>query len=314
MPGLWRRLPSRAAWCVMREDRRRVKTGLVVEGGGTKIAYTGGVLQCFLEQGIDIPYCVGISAGAMMLLPYVSRQPGRLRLTGVDAASQKDLIGLKPIMEEGSLFALEKTAQFIQEKMPLDYETFFSSPTQLDIGVYDMKTRKTRYYGKEYVDASDDLLIASCSLLLLSKPKQFDGNTVIDAGLTDMIPVSQALKAGCEKVIVVSTKEEGYRRKKVPWWQLMGARLVYHDPQITEDFRNRHIHYEEQWQIIHDLEKEGKALVLRPHQDYGITRYTTDREKLDAWFKLGYAETLERLGEIRAFLDPDRTSDRKEAM
>lgn len=313
MPGLWRRLPSRAVWCVMREDRR-VKTGLVVEGGGTKIAYTGGVLQCFLEQGIDIPYCVGISAGAMMLLPYVSRQPGRLRLTGVDAASQKDLIGLKPIMEEGSLFALEKTAQFIQEKMPLDYETFFSSPTQLDIGVYDMKTRKTRYYGKEYVDASDDLLIASCSLLLLSKPKQFDGNTVIDAGLTDMIPVSQALKAGCEKVIVVSTKEEGYRRKKVPWWQLMGARLVYHDRQITEDFRNRHIHYEEQWQIIHDLEKEGKALVLRPHQDYGITRYTTDREKLDAWFKLGYAETLERLGEIRAFLDPDRTSDRKEAM
>ncbi|WP_276927614.1 patatin-like phospholipase family protein [Faecalibaculum rodentium] len=298
----------------MREDRRRVKTGLVVEGGGTKIAYTGGVLQCFLEQGIDIPYCVGISAGAMMLLPYVSRQPGRLRLTGVDAASQKDLIGLKPIMEEGSLFALEKTAQFIQEKMPLDYETFFSSPTQLDIGVYDMKTRKTRYYGKEYVDASDDLLIASCSLLLLSKPKQFDGNTVIDAGLTDMIPVSQALKAGCEKVIVVSTKEEGYRRKKAPWWQLMGARLVYHDRQITEDFRNRHIHYEEQWQIIHDLEKEGKALVLRPHQDYGITRYTTDREKLDAWFKLGYAETLERLGEIRAFLDPDRTSDRKEAM
>ena len=298
----------------MREDRRRVKTGLVVEGGGTKIAYTGGVLQCFLEQGIDIPYCVGISAGAMMLLPYVSRQPGRLRLTGVDAASQKDLIGLKPIMEEGSLFALEKTAQFIQEKMPLDYETFFSSPTQLDIGVYDMKTRKTRYYGKEYVDASDDLLIASCSLLLLSKPKQFDGNTVIDAGLTDMIPVSQALKAGCEKVIVVSTKEEGYRRKKAPWWQLLGARLVYHDRQITEDFRNRHIHYEEQWQIIHDLEKEGKALVLRPHQDYGITRYTTDREKLDAWFKLGYAETLERLGEIRAFLDPDRTSDRKEAM
>lgn len=297
----------------MREDRR-VKTGLVVEGGGTKIAYTGGVLQCFLEQGIDIPYCVGISAGAMMLLPYVSRQPGRLRLTGVDAASQKDLIGLKPIMEEGSLFALEKTAQFIQEKMSLDYETFFSSPTQLDIGVYDMKTRKTRYYGKEYVDASDDLLIASCSLLLLSKPKQFDGNTVIDAGLTDMIPVSQALKAGCEKVIVVSTKEEGYRRKKAPWWQLMGARLVYHDRQITEDFRNRHIHYEEQWQIIHDLEKEGKALVLRPHQDYGITRYTTDREKLDAWFKLGYAETLERLGEIRAFLDPDRTSDRKEAM
>lgn len=289
------------------------KTGLVVEGGGTKIAYTGGVLQCFLEQGIDIPYCVGISAGAMMLLPYVSRQPGRLRITGVDAASQKGLIGLKPIMREGSLFALEQTARFIQEKAPLDYETFFASPTQLDIGIYDMETRKTMYYGKEYVDDSDDLLIASCSLLLLSKPKQFDGRTVIDAGLTDMIPVDQALKAGCDKLIVVSTKEEGYKRKKAPWWQLMGARMVYHDKQITDDFRRRHEHYEQQWQTVHDLEAQGRALVLRPHQDYGITRYTTDREKLDAWFKLGYAETLERLPQIRAFLADDPADDRKEA-
>lgn len=289
------------------------KTALVVEGGGTKIAYTGGVLQCFLEQGIDIPYCVGISAGAMMLLPYVSRQPGRLRITGVDAASQKGLIGLKPIMREGSLFALEQTARFIQEKAPLDYETFFASPTQLDIGIYDMETRKTMYYGKEYVDDSDDLLIASCSLLLLSKPKQFDGRTVIDAGLTDMIPVDQALKAGCDKLIVVSTKEEGYKRKKAPWWQLMGARMVYHDKQITDDFRRRHEHYEQQWQTVHDLEAQGRALVLRPHQDYGITRYTTDREKLDAWFKLGYAETLERLPQIRAFLADDPEDDRKEA-
>lgn len=121
-----------------------------------------------------------------------------------------------------------------------------------------------------------------------------------------MIPVDQALKAGCDKLIVVSTKEEGYKRKKAPWWQLMGARMVYHDKQITDDFRRRHEHYEQQWQTVHDLEAQGRALVLRPHQDYGITRYTTDREKLDAWFKLGYAETLERLPQIRAFLADDR--------
>lgn len=281
------------------------KNGLVVEGGGTKIAYTGGVLQCFLEQGIHFPYCVGISAGAMMLLPYVSRQPARLRITGVDAASQKGLIGLKPMLQEKSLFALEKTAQFIQEKAPLDYETFLSSPTELDIGIYDMETRKTMYYGKEYVNDSDDLVIASCSLLLLSQPRKFDGRTVIDAGLTDMIPVDQALKSGCDKLVVVSTKEDGYKRKKAPWWQVMGAKIVYHDDKITDDFRNRHLNYEKQWETIHDLEAEGRVLVLRPHQDYGITRYTTDREKLDAWYKLGYAETLERLPQIRAFLQED---------
>ena len=40
------------------------KIGLICEGGGTKAAYTAGVLQCFLDNNIELPYTVGISAGA----------------------------------------------------------------------------------------------------------------------------------------------------------------------------------------------------------------------------------------------------------
>ena len=40
------------------------KIGLICEGGGTKAAYTCGVLQCFLDNDINFPYTVGISAGA----------------------------------------------------------------------------------------------------------------------------------------------------------------------------------------------------------------------------------------------------------
>ena len=48
--------------------------------------------------------------------------------------------------------------------------------------------------------------------------------------------------------------------------------------------------------------KEGKALVLRPHKDLGVTRYTTDPEKLGPWFQLGYDETLERIDQIKEFI------------
>ena len=53
---------------------------------------------------------------------------------------------------------------------------------------------------------------------------------------------------------------------------------------------------------IAELEKEGKALVLRPHKDLGVTRYTTDPEKLGPWFQLGYDETLERIDQIKEFI------------
>lgn len=65
--------------------------------------------------------------------------------------------------------------------------------------------------------------------------------------------------------------------------------------------KKRHIRYEEQWAKVKQLEQEGKALILRPHKDLGVTRYTTDRKLLEPWFQLGYDETMERIDEIRRF-------------
>lgn len=281
------------------------KIGLVVEGGGTKIAYSAGVLECFLDHHIYFPYSVGISSGSEVLLAYVSRQKKRLKVTAIDSASQPGVIGLVPFFKEGSLFGLEATNNYIEEHAPLDFMAFFGSDTDMEIGVYDMETNNVEYFGKPYVDESMTLIKASCALLLLAKPYKWRGKRYFDAGLVDMISVEQALKAGCTKVVVLSTKEKGYRRKAAPKWQVWLAKLIYRDPVIVENLKNRHINYKKQWDLIDRLESEGKALVLRPHKDMGVTRYTTDPKKLKPWYHLGYEETEKRLDEIRRFCGMD---------
>lgn len=274
---------------------------IVAEGGGTKIAYTAGVLKCLLEEEIYVPYCVGISAGAEVLLPYVSRQIRRLEVTGIDAPSQKGAVGLSALMKEGSVFGIESTNNFIQSKTPLDFETFYNSSTQMDTGLYNIKDHRIEYFDKSYVDQSMTLIKASCALLLLAKPYEFQGKKYFDAGLVDMISIKQAEKHGCEKHIIISTKEEGYVRKPAPAYQRWLTQLVYKDKQIVDDLRYRHERYAQQWDHIAELEKEGKALVLRPHKDLGVTRYTTDPKKLKPWFQLGYDETKARIDEIKIF-------------
>ena len=49
------------------------KTGLVLEGGGMRGAYTAGVLSWLIDQGIEMDYGVGISAGAMNLCSYAMK-------------------------------------------------------------------------------------------------------------------------------------------------------------------------------------------------------------------------------------------------
>lgn len=276
---------------------------IVAEGGGTKIAYSAGVLKCLLEENILVPYCVGISAGAEVLLPYVSRQIHRLEVTGIDSPSQKGAVGFFALMKEGSIFGIESTNNYIEKEAPLDFDTFYNSSTQMDTGLYNIHDHTIEYFDKSYVDKSMTLIKASCALLLLTKPYDFRGKKYFDAGLVDMISVRQAEKHGCEKHIIISTKEEGYVRKPAPKYQLWLTKMVYKDDQIVDDLRHRHERYNEQWDHIAQLEKEGKALVLRPHKDMGISRYTTDPKKLKPWFQLGYDETKARIDEIKAFVE-----------
>ena len=41
-----------------------MKTGLVVEGGGMKCAYSAGLIDGLLDDGITFDECIGVSAGA----------------------------------------------------------------------------------------------------------------------------------------------------------------------------------------------------------------------------------------------------------
>ena len=59
----------------------------------------------------------------------------------------------------------------------------------------------------------------------------------------------------------------------------------------------------EKWEIKTHTEEEGKAIVLRPSADYGVTRYTSDKELLQRWFDLGYEDTEKRLTMIREFME-----------
>ena len=281
------------------------KIGLICEGGGTKAAYTCGVLQCFLDENIEFPYTAGISAGAEVLLPFVSKQRERLRISGVDAASDPKAIGLYPLLHEHGVFGIKYVCNYIEEHAALDYEAFMKNPTKLDIGVYNMDTNQVEYFSKEYFDKEDQLLMkASCSLFLLTRPIKFRGHTYMDAGLVDMIPIEQSIRQGMEKHVFISTKEENYVRKPAAGYQIQLARFMYPgNKQIRENLKIRHINYQKQWGIVQSLEKEGNALVLRPSADYGVTRYTHDKELLQRWFDLGYQDTKNRISMIKEFME-----------
>ena len=53
------------------------KCGLIMEGGAMRGMFTAGVIDVFLENGIEFDGAIGVSAGATFGCNYKSRQIGR---------------------------------------------------------------------------------------------------------------------------------------------------------------------------------------------------------------------------------------------
>lgn len=59
------------------EENKMIPGALVLEGGSMRCLFTAGVLDVFLEKNMNFEYVIGVSAGSMTGMSYISRQPGR---------------------------------------------------------------------------------------------------------------------------------------------------------------------------------------------------------------------------------------------
>ena len=56
------------------EKAKKENIGLVLEGGGMRGIFTAGVLDLFLEKNVEVDNCIGVSAGALLGVNYLSKQ------------------------------------------------------------------------------------------------------------------------------------------------------------------------------------------------------------------------------------------------
>ena len=95
-----------------------MKTGLVLEGGAMRGMYTAGVLDTFLEAGISVDGVVGVSAGALFGVNYLSGQKGRVIRYNKRFNGDKNYMGLRPLLREGNLFS----THYAYERVPRELD------------------------------------------------------------------------------------------------------------------------------------------------------------------------------------------------
>jgi predicted patatin/cPLA2 family phospholipase len=281
------------------------QTGLVLEGGGMRAAYTAGVLDAFLDEGILLPYVIGVSAGANAGSDYVARQRERNHKVFVDFVADRRYAGPRNLLAERSWFGMDFLFETLPDELaPFDYPLFQGSSSLMTVAVTDCATGRAAYFRQRDHDPRwfvQTVQRASSSLPMLSPPVEIDGRFYLDGGVADPIPLGRSIDDGNRRNVVVLTRNEGYRKSAPRLGPLTGLTLRRH-PAMRQAMAERHLKYNATVERLAALEKGGEAFVLRPLRTLEVGRMERDTTKLEALYRQGYDETRERLPDLRKWL------------
>ena len=237
-----------------------MKTALILEGGGMRGLYTAGVLDILMKNDIYTEVAVGVSAGALFGINYKSKQIGRVLRYNIKYAGNPSYTGWKSLLKTGNLMNKEFWFEDIPFKLdPMDCETYRNNKTEFHAVITNLINGKAEY--KSIFDLENEecmeYLRASGSLPFCSKPVIVNGIPYLDGGIADSIPLKEYFENGYEKVIVVLTRPQNYRKNG----GIHGANLFYKKyPEFVKTLSNRNKVYNEQCDYVERLEKEGKII------------------------------------------------------
>ena len=281
------------------------KATLVLEGGATRGIFTSGALDYLMERDLYFSDVIGVS-GSCNAVDYVSRQPGRTRDCMIPTDKEgKYYYGIRDFVKEKSLMNMDLIFdKYPKELLPFDFETYFNSEINCQIVTTNCLTGKAEYMTE---DSDNDRLMklcrASSSMPLLTPIVNIDNVPYLDGGLADSVPIRRAQQMENEKIVVILTKNQGYRKSVLsPTMQRVYKRAYKSYPNLIRTIFRRSFEYNKTMNYLDQLEKRGEIFILRP-QVKPVSRLERNKETLHAFYEHGYKYTERKFDDLMEYLE-----------
>lgn len=283
--------------------KKKMKRGLVLEGGGMRGLFTAGVLDVLLDHDIKVDGMIGVSAGALFGCNFKSKQKGRALRYNIRFKDDPRYMGFRSFIKTGNFI----NAEFAYHTMPLeldivDNDAFTTHPADFYLVCTDIETGQPVY---QRIDSIDDHTLewfrATGSMPIVSTPVHIDGRVLLDGGMVDCIPLQYFQSIGYEKNLVILTQPDGYQKtpnKMVPLFRMVHRKY----PKVAECMAKRHIMYNNELEYVKQQVSNGNTLAIYPDQKLNIGRTEQSEEKMRNIYEQGRAKASSMIDEITAFL------------
>ena len=185
------------------------KVALVCEGGGQRGIFTAGVLDEFMRAGFNpFDLLLGTSAGAQNLSSYICNQRGYARNVITRYTTRREFFNPLRFVRGGNLIDLDWLMDATASQSPLamsQAKAMFDKGKEFYMCACRSDDFKADYFSPTH-DSWLNILKASSAIPgFYRNGVEIEGVNYLDGGISDAIPVREAVRRGAETVVVIRT-------------------------------------------------------------------------------------------------------------
>lgn len=196
------------------------KVALVLSGGGSKGAYSVGVVNALSDLGIHPEIVCGTSSGALSAAMVVAGDEKKLLDIWKHLTTEQVYSRMWKLSFIASFFGNFTYPYFSSKPLlnlirsSVDFDKVKNSDTKLIVSAFDLTTGKViRFYNDNL--HLDLCLLASASIPVIFPPVRVDNHVLVDGGVTDNVPFKTAIEHGATKIYaVINSRREDFANKK----------------------------------------------------------------------------------------------------
>ncbi len=254
--------------------------------------FAAGILHAFGNKGFDpFDLYIGVSAGACHLASHLAGQNSRNFDITLRYSLSRQFINPWRFLKGGHLMDLdwmwEQTIKNYRLDLKQIEEKLQTQKKDYLIVATSMETGEPLYLHPDINTLEHYLKVSSSLPILYRKEMDVKGEKATDGGISDSIPVREALRRGATDITVIRSRSAGYVKKESPIVLAVFSWYFRKYPRLIEAFRQRADRYNAAVAFINNPPSGVCIAQLAPPDALEIGRTTKNEATLRKAYKAG---------------------------
>jgi len=260
---------------------------LIVEGGAMRGVFSCGILDRFLASEFS-PFDSfwGVSAGASNLAAYLAKMPGRNLKIYLDYSLRKEFISPSQLLRGGDMMNLDWMWNVTLEELGIDKSALKADSRPFFLGVTRQDNGQAEYHLPDVDDLAETMKASSALPVLYRNGVSLNGIQYVDGGVSDALPVAEAIKRGAKKIMVLRSQPASYQKPRGRFSALT-RRMLKETPGLIEPMLTREVRYNQTLALINNPPPGIDIIQVCPPETFKLKRLSRSPAPLRHAYELG---------------------------